>query len=248
MKKYLLVPLILSIILAGCTEKNQTESKKALNKEEIFTEFVEEKDLDSYVLKCENEITFGENPEDKIESEGIIEMTEKPKVYHSKWKAIGDTKEEIEYYTLENSTYFKENDGEWQEMPSEKDEGRMEKNYFVGGEVIGIDMIFKPLKEYYKLTENEDTYIAKLSSDSENMEKIKNILYGEKNQKEFLGELSALETKFVFEKGDFNPKSFEWRAKFLSENDEILEIKQSGQYEKINELKNIEIPQELQTK
>lgn len=54
MKKYLILPLILWIFLMGCsqgTKSNSSEDTEAVDKKEIFSKLLREKDLMSYVVR-----------------------------------------------------------------------------------------------------------------------------------------------------------------------------------------------------
>lgn len=54
MKKYLIIPLIIAITLAGCSKNktsNLTEGAETLSQKEIFTKFMDDEDLRSYILK-----------------------------------------------------------------------------------------------------------------------------------------------------------------------------------------------------
>lgn len=95
MKKYLkilILPLILSISLTGCGKSENKDTAQIendlINKKEIFSKCLKEKDLSSYILKVNFEETLISKSNDKKEmnvSEGKVEMTKDPMTYHSKW-------------------------------------------------------------------------------------------------------------------------------------------------------------------
>ncbi|CDZ74290.1 hypothetical protein ING2D1G_0089 [Peptoniphilus sp. ING2-D1G] len=255
MKRYLMLLLIIAILLIGCSQNrknNSTESAEVPSKKEIFDKFVDEKDLESYILKVNNEEIFNAQSDEKkytAISEGSLEMIKEPLIYHTKWQDDGDKKNERESYVIDKEFFYRENNGNWNKQPVEEEvKNDEEKTYFVGKTIISSSTILKLLESYYELTESEDTYIAKLDSGSDNIDEIKNIIFGKDKNSSFFGELISLKAQYSFKKDNYYPISFEWKAKFLNkDNNEVMEIKQTGNYEQINKLENIEIPQEVKS-
>lgn len=86
--------------------------------------------------------------------------------------------------------------------------------------------------------------MAELKSTPQNIDEIKNIIFEDKDAP-FYKELESIEAKFIFDRETNYPKSFEWELKFTDENGNSKTIRESGNYEKVNELKEIELPEEI---
>ncbi|MDY2987975.1 MAG: DUF6612 family protein [Peptoniphilus sp.] len=254
MKKYLILPLILWIFLMGCsqgTKSNSSEDTEAVDKKEIFSKLLREKDLMSYVVKTQNEATFNAQSEEKREvtnSNGTVEMIREPKIYHAKWEDVSDnTKDESEVYIIDKENFYRENKGEWNKKTiDDMNANKEDIPTFVAKTTFDSNSILENLESYYEIVKSQDSYILKLESNSDNISEIKNILFGKDESNSFIGELTSIRAEFYFEKDTYKPISFEWEARFLNkENDEVTQLKQIGNYEKINQLEEIEIPEEI---
>ncbi|WP_308552389.1 DUF6612 family protein [uncultured Peptoniphilus sp.] len=240
LKSFLLV-LILAIIATGCSKANDAKKEtKDFDKEKAFSEIVEEKDLNSYILN--SEITSkSEKYGDEYTSNGTLVIIKDPMTYHSTGTSVdGDKKREFEEYVTDGFRYRKNEDGQWTKENFDK-EG---KATFVSKNNINGDSILKPLKQYYVVSETDTDIVAELKSTPQNIDEIKNILFDDKDAP-FYGELESIEAKFIFDRETNYPKSFEWELKFTDENEKTKTIRESGSYEKVNELKEIELPEEI---
>lgn len=240
LKSFLLV-LILAIITTGCSKTNDAKKEtKDFDKEKAFSEIVEEKDLNSYILN--SEITSkSEKYGDEYTSNGILEIIKDPMTYHSTGTSVdGDKKLEFEEYVTDGFRYRKNESGQWTKENFDK-EG---KATFVSKNNINGDSILKPLKQYYVMSETDKDILAELKSTPQNIDEIKNIIFDDKDAP-FYGELESIEAKFIFDRETNYPKSFEWELKFTDENGNSKTIRESGNYEKVNELKEIELPEEI---
>lgn len=254
MKKYLILPLILWIFLMGCsqgTKSNSSEDTEAVDKKEVFSKLLREKDLMSYVVKTQNEATFNAQSEEKREvtnSNGTVEMIREPKIYHAKWEGISDnTKNESEVYIIDKENFYRENKGEWNKKTIDDMNGNKEDiPTFVAKTTFDSNSILENLESYYEIVESRDVYILKLESNSDNISEIKNILFGKDESNSFIGELTSIKAEFSFEKDTYYPISYDWKASFLNKgNDEVTQINQSGKYEDINTVEEIKIPEEI---
>ena len=242
LKSFLLV-LIIAIIATGCSKKSDDmKETKDFDKEKAFNEIVEEKDLKSYILNSEM-TSKSEKDGDEYTSNGTLEIIKDPMSYHSTGTSVdGDKKLEFEEYVTDGFRYRKNESGQWTKENFDK-EG---KATFVSKNNINGDSILKPLKQYYVMSETDTDIVAELKSTPENLDEIKNILFDDKDAP-FYGELESIEAKFIFDRKTNYPKSFEWELKFVDENKNVKTIRQSGSYEKVNELEKIEIPEELKS-
>ena len=240
LKSFLLV-LILAIIATGCSKTNDAKKEtKDFDKEKAFNEIVEEKDLKSYILN--SEITSkSEKYGDEYTSNGTLEIIKDPMTYHSTGTSVdGDKKREFEEYVTDGFRYRKNEDGQW---TKENFDGEG-KATFVSKNNINEDSILKPLKQYYVMSETDADIVAELKSTSQNIDEIKNIIFDDKDAP-FYKELESIEAKFIFDRETNYPKSFEWELKFTDENEKTKTIRESGSYEMVNELKEIEVPEEI---
>lgn len=178
-------------------------------------------------------------------------MIKKPKVYHIKSQDINDNENNgTEEYVFDKVRFYRDNSGEWKKVLYEEKvkKSKEEKAYFTPQRVITSTTILKPLESYYELTESEDMYIAELESNPDNINEIRNILFDNSEDNLFFGELTSLKAEFLFKKDNYYPISYEWEVKFLNkDNKKVTKLKYSGNYEKVNELKSIEIPQEIKS-
>lgn len=254
MKKYLMVTLIVVMFLIGCsqgTKSNLSEDSEAVNKKEVFAKLLREKDLMSYVVKTKSEATFNAQSDEKKEvtnSNGTVEMIREPKIYHAKWEGISDnTKNESEVYIIDKENFYRENKWEWNKKTiDDMNDNKEDIPTFVAKTTFDSNSILENLESYYEIVESQDIYILKLESNSDNISEIENILFGKDESNSFIGELTSIRAEFSFEKDTYQPISFEWEARFLNkENDEVTQLKQSGNYEKINQLEKIEVPEEI---
>lgn len=252
MKKYLIILLILVISLIGCgkNERNSNEMVKGLtNKKEIFSKFLKEKDLSSY------EGTFSTKLSDKkgiYVLDGFVEMIKNPMTYHLEWKEkSGSTVTEGEDYLINGKVRFNRRDnGKWEKenLNESMKNTQEEEKTFVSSTDINPDVILESLVDYFKITESGKIYIVELNSTSENIDEIKNILFDQPETYFSYGELTSLKLNMTFQKDNYYPVSFELKSTFFNkDNDNNIEVKQTGSYEKVNKLKNIEIPEELKS-
>lgn len=241
--KSFFIVLILAILATGCSNTNDAKKEtKDFDKEKAFNEIVEEKDLKSYILNSEM-TSKSEKDSDEYKSNGTLEIIKDPRTYHSTGTSVdGDKKIEFEEYVLDGFRYRKDESGAW---TKENFDGEG-KATFVSKNNINGDSILKPLKQYYVMSETDTDIVVELKSTPQNIDEIKNIIFEDKDSP-FYKELESIEAKFIFDRKTNYPKSFEWELKFVDENKKLKTIRQSGSYEKVNELEKIEIPEELKS-
>lgn len=279
MKKNLIIPLILAMILVGCsqgTSNGKTAEKNNANapatkteapakteaqtpaKDEIFDKFVEEKDLNSYALSVEGEQTLNPDTpkEEETDFKGTVEIIKNHKDYnvlcHDTWyDETKNVKNEFESYRFDKTIAHRSNKGAWEIVSNPEAKG--EETYFANNFKIGPDTILKPLKDYYTFDEtNKNFYEVELKSNPNNIKEIRAILFPNGEDKDYYGELIEFEAEFTFTKDNYYPAEYDWEAKFLNKNNEVMEISYDGKYNKVNELTEIPVPVEvtglLQTK
>lgn len=241
LKSFLLV-LILAVIATGCAKNNDAKKEtKDFDKEKAFNEIVEEKDLKSYILNSE---MTSKSEKDDYTSNGTLEIIRDPLAYHSIGTSVdGDKKLEFEEYVTDGFRYRKDTNGEWTKEKLDGDTSKEEKTFVAKNNING-DSILKPLKQYYVMSETDTDIVAELKSTPEYIDEIKNIIFEDKDSP-FYKELESIEAKFIFDRKTNYPKSFEWELKFKDENGNTKTIRESGSYEKVNELKEIELPEEI---
>lgn len=244
----ILIIMILAVIATGCKKGgNDLKESKDFHKDKAFDELIEENDLKSYVLNTDLDVKSEVDPEkENYTYSGNLELIKDPLAYHSTWTSVdGKEKMESEEYVTDGFRYRKDENGEWtkEAVEGENTEG---KDTFVPKNNINGDSILKPLKQYYVMSETDTDIVAELKSSSENIDEIKSILFEDKDSP-FYKELDSIEATFIFDRKTNYPKSFEWELKFVNEDKKVKTIRQSGSYEKVNELEKIEIPEELKS-
>lgn len=255
MKKYLIIPLVLALFFTGCEQKTKNDGRGSsdgiLDKTEILSKCLQEKDLASYVLHVHFEESSGTESEGERETnlyDGVLEKIKEPMVYHWKWedkRGIGT--KETEGYVLGDVRFYKDNNGEWtKKVLEEVGNNGQEPPTFEASVEFNPDSILESLGSYFEVTEKGDTYVASLESSSENIDEIRGILFEKSKDHSFFGELTSLKAQVVFEKDTGYPVSFESKGRFSKAEDAgTVEIRESGNYEKVNELEKIELPDEL---
>ena len=252
MKKYLIIPLIAVMLLMGCEQKNKSQTADANEtqpvKSEVFSKCLKEKDLDSYVLKVNGEEIIKTEDKSKTDTfEGTVEMIKEPLTYYAKWQNKDDEEtHENQLYVKDDVRYLKDSSGKWtKETVTDEKNSDEEKAVFMNTGEINPNTLLEKLENYFELTESEDSYIAKLQSNSDNIGEINNILFKKSEGKQAFGELTSLKVELIYEKDTFYPVSFKIEISFENENKETTEIKEAGNYEKVNKLDSIETPEEI---
>lgn len=280
MKRNLIIPLILAMILVGCSQGTSNEKAAEKNNanapatkaeepakteaqepakmqagvpanDEIFDSFVEEKDLNSYVLQVEGEQTLNSDTprEEETDFKGTVEIIKDHKDYnllcHDTWyDEMGNIKNQFESYRFDKTIAHRSNNGPWEITSNPEAKGK--ETYFANNFKIGPDTILKPLKDYYTFDEtNTKFYEVELKSNPNNINEIRSILFPNGEDQEYYGELTELEAEFTFNKDNYYPVEYDWEAKFINKDNEVMEISYEGKYDKINELQEIVIPAEV---
>ena len=102
------------------------------------------------------------------------------------------------------------------------------------------------MKDYYTFDEtNTNLYEVELKSNPNNINEIRSILVPNGEDVESYGELTELEAEFTFNKDNGYPVEYDWEAKFINKDNEVMEISYVGKYYKVNELQEIVIPAEV---
>ena len=282
MKKKLIITMALAMILVGCSqgasngkanEKNsanapatkteqpaKTEAQAPAKTEagvpandDIFDNFVEEKDLNSYVLQVEGEQTLNADTprEEETEFKGTIEIIKNHKdynvLYHDTWyDEMGNIRNQFESYRFDKTIAHRSNNGAWELVSNPEAKGK--ETYFANTFKIGPDTILKPLKDYYTFDKtNVNLYEVEMKSNPGNINEIRSILFPNGEDVEAYGELIELDAEFTFNKDNYYPVEYDWEAKFINKNNELMEISYDGKYYKVNELTEIAVPAEVQS-
>ena len=252
-KKFLITLVLTMIFLLACSknsDKTENTCKIPEDKNKVISSFVYDEDLKSYTLKTES-LWQVDSPDkkEKTKSMGLFETIKDEKISHIKWENDeGDNKSQNEEFIIGNVIFNRDNKGKWTKLSTDKklSDGKENKTYFTGKNLISSKIILNKLGKYIKLTEDKSFYIAELDSNSSNIKEIRKIIFPNDEDKSFFGELTSLKGKFVFRKDNFYPNSFELQGEFLNkDNNEHTIIRQSGAYDKVNKLEKIEIPIEI---
>lgn len=272
MKRNLIIPLILAMILVGCSQGTSNEKAAEKNnanapatkaeepvkneagvpaEDEIFDSFVDEKDLNSYVLQVEGEQTLNSDTprEEETDFKGTVEIIKDHKDYnvliHDTWyDEMGNIKNQFESYRFDKTIAHRSNNGPWEITSNPEAKGK--ETYFANNFKIGPDTILKPLKDFYTFDEiKTNLYEVELKSNPNNINEIRAILFPNGEDVESYGELTELEAEFTFNKDNYYPVEYDWEAKFINKNNEVMEISYDGKYDKVNELQEIVIPAEV---
>ncbi|WBW49782.1 hypothetical protein O6R05_07200 [Peptoniphilus equinus] len=255
MKKYLVVPLLLVLFLAGCSQSEQNNAStdaETASRDEVFSKLLTEQDLMSYDVTMHNEAVLHEQSDTDKEvtaTDGSIQHIKEPKAYHATWEHVtGDIKRDIETYVTGETMFYRENGGAWRQQTLEEEvTGGDDVPTFKPETTIDSNSILKDLERYYELAETEASYIATLASSADNIADIQSILFGDSTSS-FVGELTSITAQFSFEKETYLPTSFEWEASFLNKaSDDVTRIKQSGTYDAVNQLETIDIPEAIKS-
>ena len=239
MKKYLLILCLLALLLGGCGNQEKTKE------DPVFSHFLSQEDLTSYVLKSKGQVSFLGSP--KEDFTGLLERTKDPDLSHSIWEGLEEGKKvTVESYQVDKVLYSRENGKSWQKFSLEDEAQGKEKTSFVGQTILSPDKVLKNLKDYYTVQEEDGTYVASLESSPETLGEIQDILFGKGGKDPVFGDLTSFKAKFSFEKETYYPLSFFWEANFLSPDKKTTTINQEGTYEKVNALEKINLPEEIQ--
>ena len=238
MKKYLLTLCLLALLLGGCGNQEKTKE------DPVFSHFLSQEDLTSYVLKSKGQVSFLGSP--KEDFTGLLERTKDPDLSHSIWEGLEEGKKvTVESYQVDKVLYSRENGKSWQKSSLEDEAQGKEKTSFVGQTILSPDKVLKNLKDYYRVQEEDGTYVASLESIPETLGEIQDILFGKGGKDPVLGNFTSFKAKFSFEKETYYPLSFAWEADFLSPDKKATTINQEGTYEKVNALEKIDLPPEV---
>lgn len=254
MKKYLIIPLLLLVFLTACGGNGEPSENgsgdNSADRKEVFSKFVKIEDVSSYVLTSHGQIRFTTKSNGESETntyDSVAEFIKEPRTYHFVWDDNSEgTKEE--YVTEDNVIYQRTGDGDWSRREMDASEAEfMEKPVFSSSKDVNGNSLIELLGDYFELRETEDLYIAELSSTPENIQEIEDIIWGQSDEYSMYRGLNSLNAKLTYQKDSYYPESFELEFNFTDEETgNELSIKQKGNYEKINELEKIEIPEEVE--
>lgn len=175
MKKYLIIPLIAVLLLAGCSQSAKSSNAETSGENEIFSKLIKENDLDSYAANIQSEIISDAEQDDKevITSNGNVEVIREPKISYEK-SQVTDNGISVKYekYFVDNTLFYKVNSGEWNKEVIEEVNNE-EMPVFTPDSTISSSDIMSKLESYFEVSETEDAYKASLESNSENIDEIK---------------------------------------------------------------------------
>ena len=219
-----------------------------LSKEELFNKLTEEGSLDSYKIETTTQQISkanSSNPEEVNGTEGYVEFNREANIYHSLYTISDPSVDqmEMESYQVDNLMVYRKDDSGW--VKTQMTDG--EDVYNISDTDKNSNKIFKELEEYYELIENSDDYTIELESNPENINEMKDIILGDTSGQVFVGELTSIKSWHKFHKDNLYPISYEFELEFTDENGDVMLYKHTAEYKEINEIKEINIPDEVKT-
>lgn len=219
-----------------------------LSKEELFNKLTEEGSLDSYKIDTTTKQISkanSSNPEEVNATEGYVEFNREANIYHSLYTiydpSVGQM--EMESYQVDNLMVYRKDDSGW--IKTQMTDG--EDVYNLSDTDKNSNKIFKELEKYYELIENPDDYTIELESNPENINEMKDIIMKDTSGQVFVGELTSIKSWHKFRKDNIYPISYDFELEFTDENEDVRLYKHTAEYKEINEMKEINIPDEAKT-
>lgn len=223
------------------------EEPEGLSKEELFNKLSEEASLDSYKIDTTTQQIAkanSDNPEEINGTEGYVEFNKEANIYHSLYTIYDASVDqmEMESYQVDNLMVYRKDDSGWVKTPM-TDDG--EGVYNLSDTDKNSNRIFKELEEYYELSENSDDYTLELESNPENINEMKDIILGDTSGQVFVGELTSIKSWHKFHKDTLYPISYDFEIEFTDENGYVRLYKHTAEYKEINEIYEINVPDEV---
>ena len=222
------------------------EESEGLSKEELFNKLTEEGSLDSYKIETTTKQIAkanSSNPEEENATEGYVEFNRESNIYHYLYTiyepSVGQM--EMESYQVYNLMVYRKDDSGW--VKTQMTDG--EDVYNISDTDKNSNKIFKELEEYYELIENSDDYTIELESIPENINEMKDIILGDTSGQVFVGELTSIKSWHKFRKDNLYPISYDFEIEFTDENGDVRLYKHTAEYKEINEIKEIDVPDEV---
>lgn len=222
------------------------EEPEGLSKEELFNKLSEEASLDSYKIDTTTQQIAkanSDNPEEINGTEGYVEFNREANIYHSLYTisdpSVGQM--EMESYQVDNLMVYRKDDSGW--VKTQMTDG--EDVYNISDTDKNSNKFFKELEEYYELIENSDDYTIELESNPENIDEMKDIILGDTSGQVFVGELTSIKSWHKFHKDNLYPISYDFELEFTDENEDVRLYKHTAEYKEINEIKEIDVPDEV---
>ena len=223
------------------------EEPEVLSKEELFNKLSEEASLDSYKIDTTAKQIAkanSDNPEEINGTEGYVEFNREANIYHSLYTisdpSVGQM--EMESYLVDNLMVYRKDDSGWVKTPMTEDG---EDVYNVSDTDKNSNRVFKELEEYYEFSENSDDYTLELESNPENINEMKDIILGDTSGQVYVGELTSVKSWYKFRKDNLYPISYDFEIEFTDENGDVRLYKHTAEYKEINEIKEINVPDEV---
>lgn len=253
MKKTIVLIMIMGLFLVGCSRKigdQPAQMAQGPGREEVLSRLLDREDLDTYILSFKSYIgSLSESGEKRalFQTSGLEEKTKEPRLYHRVWRdqdEEGNLTVEREEYISDKARVYRQGGGEW-----EKDLFQEKKDQvatFKPEREMNFSRILETLKDYFSLDESGEAYSLTFTSTGDNIKEVQKILFEEMGENTFPGQVQSLNVDFTYEKETYYPRSYKMEMEFFDgESKEVLEIKQSGTYEKVNQVDKIDLPQEI---
>ena len=222
------------------------EEPEGLSKEELFNKLSEEASLDSYKIDTTQQIAKAnsDNPEEVNGTEGYVEFNKEANIYHSLYTIYDASVDqmEMESYQVDNLMVYRKDDSGWVKTLM-TDDG--EDVYNVSDTDKNSNRVFKELEEYYELSENSDDYTLELESNPENINEMKDIILGDTSGQVYVGELTSVKSWHKFRKDNLYPISYDFEIEFTDENGDVRLYNYTSEYKEINEIDEINVPDEV---
>lgn len=217
-----------------------------ISKEELFNKLTEEGSLDSYKIETTTKQIAkanSSNPEEENATEGYVEFNRESNIYHYLYTiyepSVGQM--EMESYQVDNLMVYRKDDSGW--VKTQMTDG--EDVYNISDTDKNSNKFFKELEEYYELIENSDDYTIELESNPENINEMKDIILGDTSGQVFVGELTSVKSWHKFRKDNLYPISYDFEIEFTDENGDVRLYNYTSEYKEINEIYEINVPDEV---
>lgn len=221
----------------------EASEDQSLSKDELF-DLIASSDMVSYKLNVEGKTEQVTANDDLIVMDSYdsqIEFTNDPIVYHTFYHINRPEAEiDVEYYSNGQTWIYRQDGGNWEEIPSEEGSEQM-----IADAKEQSEASLKALSEYYTIEETDTSYIVELVSTPENIDAIKDVILGTDSYEDLVGQPTHISYKNEYSKDAYHPMTFESVMEFTNDNGDITTISQNGEYKEVNQIDKIEFPEEI---